>query len=116
MNTGYFGRVKSYPKDLKLVSIARFNRYWGGEKYATLAPTPDMLSIADEAAYTALYCERILSKLDPQRVYAELGDNAVLLCFEKWDDIKTGKKFCHRRIVAKWLEDNIEGLGVKELE
>lgn len=84
-------------------------------KYPTLAPTPDMLNITVEEEYTKLYYERILNKLDPQKVYQELGDNAVLLCFEKWDDIKTNKTFCHRRIVAKWLEDNIKDLKLDEL-
>ena len=33
MKTGYFGKVKSYPKDRgnKFISIARFNRFWKGE-------------------------------------------------------------------------------------
>lgn len=117
MFTGYFGKVKSYPKDkgLRFISIARFNRFWSGEKYLSLAPTADMLKIEDEKEYTDLYYKNILSKLDAKIVYNELGENAVLLCFEKWDDIKSGKTFCHRRIVAKWLEENIDGLKVEEL-
>jgi len=116
MFTGYFAKVKSYPKGLRYISIARFNRYWGGEKYISLAPTPDMLSIEDYEQYKKLYYERVLNKLDPRAVYKELGDSAVLLCFESIADIKSGKKFCHRRIVANWLEDNIEGLTVNEIE
>jgi hypothetical protein len=116
MFTGYFGKAKTYPKGLRLVSIARFCRFWSGERYAPLMPTPDMLKIEDGAEYEKAYRERILSKLDPRKVCADLGENAVLLCFEKLDDVKAGKKYCHRRIAAKWLEDNIEGLSVKELE
>ena len=36
------------------------------------------------------------------------------MCYEKWADIESGKTFCHRRIVAKWLEDNL-GVKVEEL-
>jgi uncharacterized protein (DUF488 family) len=115
MFTGYFAKIKSYPKGLRYISIARFNRYYSGETYIKLAPTPDMLSIESYEEYKALYYDRVLNKLDPIAVYKELGDNAVLLCYESFSDIKSGKKFCHRRIVAKWLEDNIEGLNVNEL-
>lgn len=116
MNTGYFGKVKSYPKNLKFVSIARFNRFWSGDKYLALAPTPDMLKIEDENEYKKLYYERVLNKLDPLKVYNDLGENAVLLCYEKWTDIKEKKTFCHRRMVAEWLEENISELKVDELE
>jgi DNA-directed RNA polymerase subunit N (RpoN/RPB10) len=115
MFTGYFGKVKSYPKNLRYVSVVRFCSFWSGERYMPLAPTPDMLKIEDAAEYEKAYRERILEKLDPQKVYDDLGENAVILCYEKWDDVKIGKKHCHRRIIAKWLEDNIAGLSVKEL-
>ena len=116
MFTGYFGKVKTYPKGMRYVSVSRFCRFWAGERYLPLAPTSDMLKIEDAAEYEAIYRERILGKLDPQKVYADLGENAVLLCYEKWDDVKAGKKHCHRRIIASWLEDNIQGLTVNELE
>ncbi len=85
---------------MRYVSVSRFCRFWTGERYLPLAPTPDMLKIADGAEYEKAYRERILAKLDPQKVYADLGDNAVLLCYEKWDDVKAGGKCCHRRIYA----------------
>jgi len=116
MFTGYFGKVKSYPKDLRYISIARFCRFWTGERYLPLAPMPDMLKIEDGTEYEKEFCESVLARLDPQKVYADLGENAVLLCYEKWDDVKSGKAHCHRRIVAKWFEDNIKGLIVNELE
>lgn len=116
MFTGYFGKVKSYPKDkgYKFVSIARFNRFWNGEEFKLLAPPADIIKIEDEELYTKLYYEKVLNKLNPQEVYKELGDNAVLLCYEKWADIGNGKTFCHRRIVAKWLEDSLR-VKVEEL-
>jgi hypothetical protein len=65
--------------------------------------------------YEILYRDQVLSKLDPQKVYDDLGEDAILLCHEKWDDIKSGKAFCHRRIVAEWLEEEL-GIEVPELE
>ena len=116
MKTGYFANVRSYPKDkgYKFVSIARFNRFWNGEEFKLLAPPADIIKIEDEELYTKLYYEKVLNKLNPQEVYKELGDNVVLLCYEKWADIENGKTFCHRRIVAKWLEDSLR-VKVEEL-
>ena len=116
MFTGYFGKVKTYPSNLKYVSIAKFARFWSGSVYTKLAPSPELLEIKDAKEYTYRYKQEVLTKLDPRAVYEDLGNDAVLLCYEKWDDIKTGKSFCHRRIVAQWLEEHIEGLSVRELE
>ena len=112
MYTGYFGKIKSYPKNkgYKYISIARFNRFWKGEEFKKLAPPAEIIKIEDEKLYTKLYYEKVLNKLDPKQVYAELGDNAVLLCYEKCTDIKEGKTFCNIRIFAKWMK---EYLGVK---
>lgn len=117
MFTSYFGKVKSYPKDkgYKFVSIARFNRFWNGEEFKLLAPPADIIKIEDEGLYTKLYYEKVLNQLNPQDIYNMLGDNAVLLCYEKWANIESGKTFCHRRIVAKWLEDSL-GVKVEELD
>lgn len=117
MFTGYFGQMKNYPKDknYKYISIARFNRFWNGEEYKKLAPPADIIKIEDEKLYIKLYFEKVLNKLNPKEVFNELGDNAVLLCYEKYADIESGKTFCHRRIVAKWLE-KVLGVEIKELE
>ena len=117
MYTGYFGKVKSYPKDkgYKYISIARFNKFWTGETYPKLFPPTEIIKIENEELYTKLYYEKVLSKLAPKQVYAELGEKAVLLCYESWDSIKNDKAFCHRRIVAKWLTENL-GIKVTELE
>jgi uncharacterized protein (DUF488 family) len=42
-----------------------------------------------------------LSKLDPATVYSELGESAILLCYER------SEEFCHRHLVAKWLSMNL---------
>ncbi|HIT61882.1 MAG TPA: hypothetical protein IAC38_00335 [Candidatus Caccovivens faecavium] len=117
MYTGYFGKMKSYPKDkeYRYVSIARFNKFWSGEEYKKLTPPASIIKIEDKELYTKLYYEQVLNNLNPQEVYNELGDNAVLLCYEKYADIEQGKTFCHRHMVAKWLEEKL-GVEVKELE
>lgn len=58
--------------------------------------------------YTRRYRSEILSGLNPLEVYSEL-DNSVLLCWER------AGAFCHRRIVADWLE-NAVGKPVLELD
>lgn len=57
--------------------------------------------IINEQQYTNLYYENILNKLNPKIVYNELGENAILLCWEK------PGIFCHRRIVADWFKRNL---------
>jgi uncharacterized protein (DUF488 family) len=58
--------------------------------------------------YTEEYYRVVLSKLDPQEVLNEIislyGNDATLLCFEE------AGEFCHRRIVADWIE---KGTGIK---
>ena len=60
-----------------------------------------------EAEYDRSFAAQ-LAALDPAKVYAELGENAVLLCFCAAD------ARCHRRIVAEWLEAAL-GVLVPEL-
>lgn len=117
MKTGYFGNMKSYPKDkgYRFISIARFSRFWTGDEYKKLAPPANIIKIKDAELYTKLYYEEVLNKLNPKEVYEELGQKSVLLCYESWESIKSGKTFCHRRIVAEWLQNNL-CIEVKELD
>ena len=67
------------------------------------------------ARYLQLYDE-ILSRLDPAEIYNRLiafGEHPVLLCWESASDCQLGKTFCHRHLVAQWLEDR---LGIEVLE
>lgn len=57
--------------------------------------------------YTDRYNKEVLGKLDPYQVYEDLGENAVLLCWEP------PSKFCHRKLVAKWFENEL-GIIVPE--
>ena len=62
-----------------------------------------------EENYTIHYYSEVLNVLDPHQVYEELGENAVLLCWEK------SGKFCHRHLVAEWFQKEL-GIEVNELK
>lgn len=105
MQTSYFFNPKIDRQDPRLISIALWSpRGWCGRRYP-LAPTRGMLGM-DEATYRAEY-QKLLDNLDPQKVFEDLGEDAILLCWE------TPGRFCHRRLVAEWLE---KSLGVEILE
>lgn len=70
-----------------------------GKRYGSLAPTRAMLHLSQEGYHEAFLA--ILAKLDPATVIADLGPNAILICFEKPGDR------CHRRHVAEWLEPHL---------
>jgi len=65
-----------------------------------------MLKMGEEE-YRQKY-QAILARLDPRKVYEDLGQEAVLLCWEQPGE------FCHRRLVAAWLEEAL-GVTVPEL-
>jgi len=72
----------------------------------TMSQTPENFLQAQEA-YTKEYYRMVLDRLDPKQVYNELK-GYVLLCYEKPGD------FCHRRLVADWIEKSI-GIEVPEI-
>ena len=106
MFTSYFWRF-NLKDDPCLVSIARKTPEWfQGRRYTALAPRSNMLKM-DEEEYRRKY-QLILDRLNPRRVYEDLGEEAVLLCWEQPGE------FCHRRLVAAWLEEAL-GVTVPEL-
>jgi hypothetical protein len=105
--TGNFANVKKYEAAGYIpVSIARYPlRYYTGLRYSKLAPLDWMLKLP-EREYITEYNSRILGALNPSTIVDELnflskGKDVVLLCYEKEGD------FCHRRLVAKWLENHL---------
>ena len=117
MKTSYFGRANSKAfkdRGLRFVSVARSARYFTGESYPDLFPTWQMINLAREEwdkgnnqevidKYEKMYRRQVLDKLDPVKVYEDLED-AVILCHESIDKIEAGTDFCHRHMIAKWLE------------
>jgi len=109
MQTSSFSKMMRRQKEMgeRLVSIALFAPWaYQGRRYPALAPRREMLKM-DEAAYRVAY-QKILDNLDPQKVSEDLGEDAILLCYEP------PGKFCHRRLVAEWLEAHL-GVTVPEL-
>lgn len=109
MKTSYFAKSKNDPN---AVSIAwRAPVGFRGIEYKILAPKYWLLrkykDDGDQAFYIEHYYEEILRRLDPAQVYKELGESALLLCWEKPGE------FCHRHLVSKWFRD--AGFDVQEL-
>ena len=109
MYTSNFWHFTREPDDPRLVSIALWAPGWykGRQRYPALAPRRSMLKMAEDA-YRVEF-QKILDKLAPQKVFEDLGEDAIMLCWEP------PGKFCHRRLVAKWLEECL-GVTVPELE
>lgn len=107
MKTSCFGNKTAAAGDLHAVSIARWPpRWWGaGRRYIALAPSTDLLKRSKAGLswleYVAEYKREVLAKLDPIKVAADLGPDAILLCWEA-----PGEN-CHRRLVAEWLEKSL---------
>ena len=85
--------------------------FWNGPDYPKLAPSSHLLyaiksGTIDEIEYEKRFRKEVLAKLDPMKVYEDLKDN-VLLCWEP------AGEFCHRRIVAAWIHENL-GVEVPE--
>jgi len=108
MFTSYFAKYKAKNG----ISIAIKSPNWfDGNTYPLLFPHWNFLKQyfkdKNESDYIFAYNKEILSKLNPEEVYANLN-GMVLLCWEK------SGKFCHRRIVAEWIETSL-GIEVPEL-
>ena len=118
MFTSYFGNLKNVRNPLSISGKApAFYTQRGLPEYKILAPKYSFFKaykdgLIGEEGYTEEYCRLVLDPLDPRAVYEHLtgtyGDDVTLLCYEKPGD------FCHRRIVAVWLELAL-GIEIPEL-
>lgn len=112
METSYFAnRIAAAAPNA--VSIARWPPRWWGKRrrYISLAPSADLLKRSKAGLPWEQFAREYqewLNKLDPAKVLADLGPDAILLCWEKPGDD------CHRRLVAKWLEKHLD-IQVPEL-
>jgi hypothetical protein len=100
--TSHYAAVKHLPPDAEPVAISRGIPVWfSGRREQSLAPSWAMLKMPP-AEYDEHFAH-LLATLDPRTVYEQLGEQAVLLCWER-PNVR-----CHRRLVAEWLE---RALGV----
>lgn len=125
--TSYFAKVDTLKQHCIVpVSIARFQPKWliGDNALPVvdcLAPTKDILRDRkqfglSDAQYTARFYNEVLSKLDATVIASQLteyskryGNNwtIALCCYER------PGQFCHRRLVAEWLQREL-GIEVPE--
>jgi hypothetical protein len=103
--------TSSYARDGRRPNAVAISRgvpdWFRRRRYPQLAPSRELIAIQNAALFAARYRREVLAKLDPKAVFRELGDSAVLLCYEKPGE------FCHRRLVAEWLEERL-GIQVPE--
>jgi len=111
MKTSYFAKSAKNPNAVAIVCYPP--KWYKGKVCTKLAPKGWFLQKykqdGDEQYYVKQFQEEVLDKLDANQVYTELGENAVLLCYEG------SGKFCHRRLVATWFEEKL-GVEVPELD
>lgn len=98
------------------VSIsASMPKYFKGKHIKPLAPSWDILNAfkagqIDELEYTKQYLALLTTRnLTPESVYENIPNGTIMLCYEKPGD------FCHRRILATWLENHL-GVEIPEWE
>lgn len=110
--TSYFAMAHKIEDKDKLLSIALWppkdmHIQW----MPYLAPTKEILlrykEDHDEGAYAKAFRKRVLNPLDVDKVAAYL-QGRILLCYER------PEAFCHRHIVARWLNEN--GYDCEELK
>ena len=131
--TSYFAKLKSLPKNVIPIAICgKAPDWYKGLQYKKLAPKYDFFmewkKTHDNDYYIKCFNEQVLCDLSPIRIINELQllisydircqmHNSVannpdwhiaLICYEKPGD------FCHRHLVADWLNQN--GFRCKEWE
>ncbi|TFH08233.1 MAG: hypothetical protein E4H14_06820 [Candidatus Thorarchaeota archaeon] len=110
--TSYYARSGNHPDAIAI--SAKAPQFYRGKFYSPLAPTWDLLRAyksgeIDERGYTEWYLRLLIKdrKLTPEKVVDDLKDGSIMLCYEG------PGKFCHRHIVAEWLET--AGVTVTEI-
>lgn len=118
--TSYFAKVRKLPADIIPIAICGgIPPYWSGKWYKKIVPKPKFFTewkqTHDNDFYIRNFNAEVLADKDPDQVVAELkscadgAEKIALICYEKPGD------FCHRHLVADWL--NATGkYDVKEWE
>ena len=120
--TTYFTKLKKLPSNVIPISICtKPPKGYKGLQYKKLAPKYSFFSkwkeTHDNNYYVKHFYEEVLNKLNPIEVLTEINNllpkdivkcDIVLVCYEKPQD------FCHRHLVADWLNKN--GYKCKEWE
>lgn len=114
--TSYWGGHAKWPTDAIPIGITRYKpHFFYGINLESLAPSENLLwkwknNQIDEYMFERLYFEELRERgFTPEGVKSILREAVgyrpiILCCYEKPDE------FCHRHLLAKWLDDNIEEL------
>lgn len=115
--TSSYSRIKMFEEEFSCVPISiagRCDEKYTGLEYKKLAPKwkfwKEWEETRDNDFYISHYKSEVLDTLNPEKVLLDLtilakGKDIALLCYE---DIG---EFCHRHLVAKWLNENIKDYG-----
>lgn len=119
--TSYYGNLVTNPRGLTLVSVSNSIPKWFPwpcEKLRSVIPDWSLVNgyksgEITEDEYRAEYLQ-MLNKRDRETVLQQLNDislrsdggDTVLLC---WEGVN---KFCHRHILAEWLDQSITELSI----
>ena len=111
--TTYFANVRNLPSNIIPISIAgRAPEKWNGLEYKKVAPKWSFFNkwkqTHDNNYYIEHFNTEVLNKLNPDKVVSELfaldtgykDCDIALVCYE------SPKDFCHRHLVAGWLNRN----------
>lgn len=117
--TSYFAKLNKLPNDIIPISIcAKAPDWYNGLEYKSFAPKYDFFiewkKNHDNDYYIEHFQTDVLDELNIDKVIDELGyltsydqsKDVCLICYEKPSD------FCHRHLVADWLNEN--GIMCKE--
>ena len=110
VETSSFRRAKDDPRCIAI--SARVPKNYNGRRCKKLAPPYWMVQKSKSGEMTDEEFKRqfkkyVLGKLDAREVLNEIGDDAILLCWEQPGE------FCHRRLIAHWFEKEL-GIEVSE--
>ena len=111
MKTSYFSKYNKLNLKNGISIACSSPNYFNGSEYKKLAPRWELVNnykkgVVSKKDYVKSY-KKQLHLLAAKNVYKDLKNN-VLLCWEG------PGKFCHRIIVAKWIEKKL-GIKVPEL-
>lgn len=116
--TSYFDNLQNIPKEIIPIAICGKSPDWyDGFEYKKLAPKlkffQEWKKNRDNQYYINCFREQVLEQLNAENVYKELAtlanaDACVLVCYEQPDE------FCHRHLVATWLNENIDMEYIEE--
>ena len=111
LHTSYFNSTE-WDYDNAISIAGKAPAWYIGKEYKLLAPKywffEKYKKDGDEEFYKKQYYEEVLKDLNPSAIYDDLGQGSVLLCWEKPGE------FCHRHLVAEWLQMSL-GIDVKEV-